>query len=146
MATALEGITAAIAAACGTVTGATVTRGAVLPETIPAAGLLRVAEGVPDETGELLGGAREWVVEIEVEMAVQEARDAERAAAFDALATTAAMAVLASADLAAASDHVRIGALRDRQDLAFEGAAAVRTATLPVEVHYRTGPNPMEEI
>ena len=139
-----ETLAALVAAALGAVVGAKVLRGGALPEAIPAAGLINVVETEPEETGELLGGEREFVLVLDVELAALGSDDGARAGVLDTLARNAASSILASPTLRAAVDHLRVHPLRDRQDLAQPGAAAIRTATLPVELHYRTGPNPME--
>lgn len=139
-----EALAALVAAALAGVAGAKPLRGGVLPETIPAGGLINLVEGEPVEIAELIGGAREFMLELDVELAVAEADDAARALALDVLAQAAAAAVLGSAGLASAADHRRVHPLRDRQDIAQPGAAALRVATLPVEIHYTTSQNPME--
>lgn len=146
MATVVDRIVDAIEAACRTVSGVHVLRGGVLPEAIPPAGLVNIVEPEPGEGEDLIGGEREFVAEVPVEIAVQEADEAIRAAALDALAIEVAAAILGSVDLELRVDHRRVHPIRDREDVPVTGASAIRSATLPVECHYRTGPNPMEDL
>jgi hypothetical protein len=139
-----EAVARALTAALRTVPGALVLRGGALPEAVPPAGVANLVETDPVELAELVGGEREWLWEVAVELAVAAADDADRAAALDALARACAAAVRSDAALAALVDGVRVHALRDRQDLPQPGAAAIRSATLPVELLFATGPDPME--
>lgn len=142
-----EAVLAALAAAlAAALPGVRVARGGGLTEEVGAAGLINLADSTPEELDELLGGRREWRLEAGVEIAVALADDALRAAALDALATTAAAAILADPALAALADAVRVGETADPQTIAAPGAAAIGVRTLPVEIHYATGRNPHEEI
>jgi len=139
-----EALATALFAALSAVPGPTLRRGGALTEDIGPEGLVNMVDGAPQELEERLGGAREMAVEHEIEIGVAVADDTARAAALDALVAALAAAVLADAPLAALADHVRVHPLRDRADIGQPGAAAIRTATLPVELLYETGVNPLE--
>lgn len=130
----------AVKAALDALTGALVLRDAALPEEIPPAGLVFIAEPEPVELAELVGGEREWLWEIGVELAVLEGGPT----GLDALAQDAAAALKAHAPLAALVDGLRIHPLRDRQTAAVPGAASIRSATLPLELMFSTGADPLE--
>lgn len=138
-----EALAAAAFAALATVPHATLTRGSVDETMIGPAGLINLVEGEAVELDELLGGAREMVLPLDLEIAVAVPADAARAVALDALAALAAAAILADGALGALVDHRRVNPLRDRQDIGVNGAATIRTATLPVELYFSTGKNPL---
>jgi len=139
-----ESLAQALLAALATVSGPTLLRGGVLPELIGAGGIVNMVDGEPIEIEERLGGAREMMVEHDVEIGVAIANDAARAAALDALAAALASAVLADAALMALADHVRVHPLRNMANIGQQGAATIITATLPVELLFETGVNPLE--
>jgi hypothetical protein len=113
---------------------APVLRGEVLPERVPAAGLLILRDGDPGEPAVTLSPLRyHYQHRAEVEAVVQ--AGASRDAAFDILA--AGIGVLVSADrtLGGLCDWVEAEAPRP-VDLAIDGAAALKAAVIPIVLHY----------
>lgn len=143
-----EAIATALEAALRTIAGPKIRRGGADAEDIDAAGLIHLVDGAPVEGEERLGGSvpREYTVTHDVEIAVAHPDDATRATTLATMAQAVADAVAASAPLAALIDHLRLHPLRDRQTLTMPGAVAVLTATVPVEIDYRTARNPMEDL
>ena len=114
---------------------ATALRGDVLPERVPAAGLLILRDGEPAEPEVTLSPLRyHYQHRAEIEAVVQgPARDA----AFDTLCASVGAALAADRTLGGRCDWVDAEAPRP-VDLAVEGAASLKAAVIPVILHYST--------
>lgn len=114
---------------------ATVLRGDVLPERIPAAGLLILRDGEPGEPEVTLSPLRyHYQHRAEIEAVVQ---GAARDAAFDTLCASIGAAINADRTLGGLCDWVETEAPRP-VDLPVEGAASLKAAVIPVFLHYST--------
>ncbi len=115
---------------------APVLRGEVLPERVPAAGLLILRDGDPGEPAVTLSPLRyHYQHRAEIEAVVQ---GADRDAAFDTLAAGVGTALSADRTLGGLCDWVEAEAPRP-VDLAVDGGASLKAAVIPVVVHYATG-------
>ena len=114
---------------------ATALRGEVLPERVPAEGLLILRDGEPGEPEVTLSPlAYHYEHRAEIEAVVQgENRDA----AFDAMTASIGMALAADRTLGELCDWVEAEAPRP-VDLPVEGAASLKAAVIPVVLHYFT--------
>lgn len=112
---------------------ATALRGEVLPERVPAAGLLILRDGDPGEPEVTLSPLRyHWQHRAELEVLVQgTARDA----AFDELCAAIGRALAADPTLGGLCDWIEAEAPQP-VDLPVEGAAALKAAVIPVVLHY----------
>jgi hypothetical protein len=114
---------------------ATTLRGDVLPERIPAAGLLILRDGDPGEPEVTLSPLRyHYQHRTEIEAIVQ---GASRDAAFDALISSVGTALAADRTLGGLCDWIEAEAPRP-VDLPVEGAASLKAAVIPVVLHYST--------
>lgn len=114
---------------------ATVLRGDVLPERVPAAGLLVLRDGEPGEPDVTLSPLRyHYQHRAEIEAVVQ---GATRDAAFDTLCASIGAAIAADRTLGGLCDWIEAEAPRPI-DLAVEGAASLKAAVIPVILHYST--------
>lgn len=114
--------------------GAALLRNAVLPERIPAAGLLILRDGDPGEPAVTLSPLRyHYQHRAEVEAVVHAATD--RDAAFDALVAGAGTALTADRTLGGLCDWVEAEAPRP-VDLAIDGAAMLKAAVIAIVLHY----------
>lgn len=112
---------------------ATVLRGEVLPERVPAAGLLILRDGEPGEPEVTLSPLRHhYQHRAEIEAVVQ---GAARDAAFDTLCASVGAAIAADRTLGGLCDWVEAEAPRP-VDLPVEGAAGLKAAVIPVVLHY----------
>ncbi|MBS3978865.1 MAG: acyl-CoA transferase [Rhodobacteraceae bacterium] len=112
---------------------ATVLRGDVLPERVPAPGLLILRDGEPGESEVTLSPLRyHYQHRAEIEAVVQ---GAARDAAFDALCASVGAAIVADRTLGGLCDWVEAEAPRS-VDLPMEGAAGLKAAVIPVVLHY----------
>jgi len=132
---------------------ATALRGEVLPERVPAAGLLILRDGEPGEPEVTLSPLRcHYQHRAEIEAVVQgEVRSAQqmqgsggplqgtndRDAAFDTLTASVGAAIVADRTLGGLCDWVEAEAPRP-VDLPVEGAAALKAAVITVVLHYST--------
>lgn len=144
---------AAVHARLLSMTGPRVTRNEALPDTIPAGGLVNLADGEPVEVDETLGiVTRHFAERLDIELIVRAADGPARAAALDALAAATAGALdinpAAGGDptLGGAMDHARLMPPEAAADLAVPGDEGVKAAILPLEIDYVTGANPMEAV
>jgi hypothetical protein len=114
---------------------ALVLRGEVLPERVPAAGLLILRDGDPGEPAVTLSPLRyHYQHRAEIEAVVQgSARDTD----FDTLTGSTGAALAADRTLGGLCDWVEAEAPRP-VDLPVEGAAALKAAVIPVVLHYST--------
>ena len=113
---------------------APVLRGEVLPERVPAAGLLILRDGDPGEPAVTLSPLRyHYQHRAEVEAVVQAGTG--RDAAFDALAAGVGTVLSADRTLGGLCDWVEAEAPRP-VDLAIDGAATLKAAVIPIVLHY----------
>jgi hypothetical protein len=114
---------------------ATALRGDVLPERVPAAGLLILRDGDPGEPEVTISPLRyHYQHRTEIEVVVQ---GASRDAAFDALISSVGTALAADRTLGGLCDWIEAEAPRP-VDLPVEGAASLKAAVIPVVLHYST--------
>ncbi len=114
---------------------ATALRGEVLPERVPAAGLLILRDGEPGEPDVTLSPlAYHYQHRAEIDGIVQ---GATRDAALDTLCASIGAALAADRRLGGLCDWVEAEAPRP-VDLPVEGAASLKAAVIPVIPHYTT--------
>jgi hypothetical protein len=114
---------------------ATALRGEVLPERIPAAGLLILRDGEPGEPEVTLAPLTyHYRHRAEIEAV---ARGPDRDAAFDILAATIGATLAADRTLGGLCDWVEAEAPRP-VDLPVEGAVSLKAAVIPIILHYST--------
>lgn len=117
--------------------GAKVLRNAVLPERVPAAGVMILRDGNPG-TPEALMSPPLYVYEHRAEIdVVVEGTEAAREAAFDALKLAIYAAIAADRTLGGLCDYA-IGEAPAPINLAIEGAEGFKAATIPVVLTYGT--------
>ncbi len=115
---------------------APVLRDAVLPERIPAAGLIILRDGEPGEPEVTLSPLRyHYQHRAELEVVVQTPND--RASAFGSLITAIGAALDADRTLGGLCDWVEPEAPAS-VDLPVEGAAALKAAVITLNLHYTT--------
>jgi hypothetical protein len=138
MPTPRETILQALLAVLQTVPGATVLRGAILPERTPTGGLLILRDGDPG-TPEVTLSPLQYHYEhrVEVEMIVQGKTPATRDAAFDTLQQSLGVAVALDRTLGGLCDWVEAEAPQP-VDLPVEGAEALKAAIVPIILTYTT--------
>ena len=110
-------------------------RGDVLPERVPAAGLLILRDGEPGDPEVTLSPLRyHYQHRAEIEAVVQgTARDT----AFDTLCASIGAAIAADRTLGGLCDWIEAEAPRP-VDLPVDGAASLKAAVIPVILHYST--------
>lgn len=114
---------------------ATTLRGDVLPERVPAAGLLILRDGEPGEPEVTLSPLRyHYQHRAEIEAVVQ---GAARDAAFDTLTASIGSALAADRALGGLCDWVEAEAPRP-VDLPVDGGASLKAAVIPVILHFST--------
>ena len=114
---------------------ATALRGEVLPERIPASGLLILRDGEPGEPEVTLSPlSYHYQHRAEIEAVVQ---SADRDAAFDTLTAGIGAAIAADRTLGGLCDWVEPEA-PEPVDLPVEGGASLKAAIIPVVLHYST--------
>ena len=114
---------------------ALVLRDDVLPERIPAAGLIILRDGQPGEPEVTLSPLRyHYQHRAEIEAVVQ---GADRDATFDALCASIGTALAADRTLGGLCDWVEAEAPQ-AVDLPVDGAASLKAAVIPVVLHYST--------
>jgi hypothetical protein len=113
----------------------TVLRGEVLPERVPAEGLLILRDGEPGDPEVTLSPLRyHYQHRAEIEAVVQ---GTDRDAAFDTLTASVGAAIAADRTLGGLCDWVEAEAPRP-VDLPVEGAAALKAAVITAVQHYST--------
>ena len=122
-----------------TVPDAVVERNSVLPEKVPAGGLIILRDGDPGEPEQALGGFGNVYYQhaVEVEVYVEEGDAAARDAAFDDLLQQ--IGAVLEADLTLGD--LAFGLTYGRPEAAIEaiaGAPAIKSATLTVTVDYES--------
>lgn len=114
---------------------ATALRGDVLPERVPAAGLLILRDGDPGEPEVTLSPlAHHYQHRAEIEAVVQ---GANRDDVFDALCVSIGTMLATDRTLGGLCDWVEAEAPRP-VDLPIDGAATLKAAVIPVVLHYST--------
>lgn len=114
---------------------ATALRGEVLPERVPAAGLLILRDGEPGEPEVTLSPlAYHYQHRAEIEAVVQ---GTNRDATFDILTASIGAAIADDRTLGGLCDWIEAEAPRP-VDLPVEGAASLKAAVIPVVLHYST--------
>lgn len=114
---------------------ATASRGEVLPERVPAAGLLILRDGEPGEPEVTLSPLRyHYEHRAEIEAVVQ---GATRDTALDALCASIGAVLAADRTLGGLCDWVEAEAPQP-VDLPVEGAASLKAAVITVVLHYTT--------
>ena len=132
-----ETILSALADLLRTVPYVPVLRGEVLPERVPAGGLMILRDGNPGEPVVTLSPLTwHYLHRAELEVVVQ-ANDG-RDAAFDHLISQIGAALSADRTLLGLCDWVEAEA-PEPVDLPIEGAASLKAAVIPVVLHYSTG-------
>jgi hypothetical protein len=112
---------------------ATALRGDVLPERVPADGLLILRDGEPGEPEVTLSPlAYHYQHRAEIEVVVQ---GSNRDAAFDALCASIGTALAVDRTLGGLCDWIEAEAPQP-VDLPVEGAASLKAAVIPVVLHY----------
>ena len=115
---------------------ATVLRGGVLPERVPAAGLVILRDGDPGEPDVTLSPLRyHYQHRVEIEAVVQ---GAGRDAAFDTLCASIGGTITVDRTLGGLCDWVEAEAPQP-VDLPIEGASSLKAAIIAVVLHYSTG-------
>ncbi len=138
MPTPRETILQALLAALQTVPGATVLRGAILPERAPVGGLLILRDGDPG-TPEVTLSPLQYHYEhrAEVEVIVQGKTPVARDSAFDVLLAELATVITADRTLGGLCDWVGAEAPQP-VDLPVEGAEALKAAIVSLILTYTT--------
>jgi len=114
---------------------ATALRGEVLPERVPAAGLLILRDGDPGDPEVTLSPLRyHYQHRAEIEAVAQ---GVDRDAAFDMLCASIGAAIAADSTLGGHCDWVEAEAPR-AVDLPIEGAASLKAAIITIVLHYST--------
>ncbi|CAM3100310.1 hypothetical protein SAMN04488021_1374 [Paracoccus aminovorans] len=114
--------------------GVVVQRNEVLPERIPAAGLLILRDGTPGEAEVTLSPLRyHWQHRAEIEVFIRGSSGLELA--FDALAERVGQVIAADRTLGGLCDWIETDA-PEPADLAVEGAPSIKAAVLILTLHY----------
>jgi hypothetical protein len=113
---------------------ATALRGEVLPERVPANGLLILRDGIPGDPEVTLSPLRyHYQHRAELEVIVQASGD--RDTRFDQLIARIGAAIAVQRTLGGLCDWVEAAA-PEPVDLAVEGAASLKAAVVPIMLHY----------
>lgn len=135
MPTPREAILTALADQLRMVPSVSVLRGEVLPERVPAAGLLILRDGEPGEPEVTLSPlAYHYRHRAEIEAIAQ---GDNRDAAFDTLCASVGAALAADRTLGGRCDWIEAEAPRP-VDLPVDGTASLKAAVIPVFLHYST--------
>ena len=119
---------------------ATILRGDVLPERIPATGLVILRDGKPGEP-EVSLSPLTYFYEHRAELEVVIQAGADRDTLFDALTVSIGTALAADRTLGGLCDWIEAEA-PEPVDLPIEGAAALKAAVIIVVLHYAS-PDPL---
>ncbi len=138
MLTTRETILQALLAALQNVPGASVLREEVLPERVPAGGLLILRDGDPGAPEVTLSPlAYHYEHRTEIEVIVQGKTPVARATTFDTLVQAIGAVITTDRTLGGLCDWSEAQAPQP-VDLPVEGAAALKAAIIPVILHYTT--------
>ena len=134
-----EQVLDALKALLQTVPGATIERNSVLPEKVPAGGLIILRDGDPGEAEQALGGFGSTYYQhaVEIEVYVEEGDAAARDAAFDALLQQIGAGLEADPTLGSLAFGLTYGRPEPSIE-AVAGAPAIKNVTLTVTVDYET--------
>jgi hypothetical protein len=134
-----EQVLDALRALLETIPDAVVQRNNVLPEKIPAGGLIILRDGDPGEPEQALGGfgGTYYQHAVEIEVYVEDGDAAARDAAFDALLQQIGVALEADPTLGGLAFGLTYGRPEPSIE-AVAGAPAIKGATLTVNVDYET--------
>jgi hypothetical protein len=134
-----EQVLEAMKARLETVPGAVVERNSVLPEKVPAGGLIILRDGDPGEPEQALGGFGNVYYQhaVEIEVYVEQGDAAVRDAAFDDLLQQIGGVLGADPTLGGLAFGLTYGRPETSID-AVPGAPAIKSATLTVTVDYET--------
>ena len=114
---------------------ATALRGEVLPERVPAEGLLILRDGEPGAPEVTLSPlSYTYQHEVEIEVVIQ---GDDRDTRFDALCSSIGTLIAGDRTLGGLCDWLEAEAPKP-VDLAFEGAASLKAAVLTLTLHYTT--------
>jgi hypothetical protein len=128
----------ALLARLQTVDGPQVARNELLPAKLPAGGLVILRDGDSGEPEVTLNPVTYlWQHRAEIEVVVEGATSEARDAALDALLVATGAALSSDPTLGGAVDWSEAGAPQT-QDLAVDGAAALKGAVVPVTLIYLT--------
>ena len=135
----VEQVLEAIKALLETVPDAVVERNSVLPEKVPAGGLIILRDGDPGEPEQALGGFGNAYYQhaVEIEVYVEEGDAAVRDAAFDDLLQQIGAALEDDPELGGLAFGLTYGRPESSIE-AVAGAPAIKTATLTVTVDYES--------
>jgi hypothetical protein len=134
-----EQVLEAIKALLETVPDAVIERNSVLPEKVPAGGLMILRDGDPGEPEQALGGFGSVYYQhaVEIEVYIEEGEAAARDTAFDDLLQQIGVALNTDPSLGGLAFGLTYG----RPEAAIEavaGAPAIKTATLTMTVDYES--------
>ncbi|RME98633.1 MAG: acyl-CoA transferase [Alphaproteobacteria bacterium] len=133
-----ENVLQALFGVLQSVPGAKVLRGDVLPERIPAGGLVILRDGDPSDPDVTLSPlAYHWQHRAEVEVIVQGKTSTDRDNAFNTLVAGIGAALAADRTLGGLCDWTEPDAPQP-VDLPIEGAPALKAAVIAVTLHYTT--------
>ena len=132
-----EQVLEALRAALETVPDAVVQRNSVLPEKIPAGGLIILRDGNPGEPEQALGGFGNAYYQHAMEIYVEEGDATARDAAFDDLLQQIGVVLEADPTLGGLAFGLTYGRPEPSIE-AVAGAPAIKSATLTVTVDYET--------
>lgn len=114
----------------------TALRGEILPERVPAGGMLILRDGEPGEPAVTLSPLRyHYQHRSEIETIVQ---GPDRDAGYDTLSASIGAALAVDRTLGGLCDWIEAEAPRPI-DLPVEGATGLKAAVIPVVLHYSTG-------
>ena len=138
MSTKRELVLQALATRLSGISGATVLRGDILPERVPAGGLVIIRDGDPGDP-EITMSPLEYHYQhrAEVEVIVQGKTPANRDASFDALCASVGAEIATDRTLGGACDWALPDAPQPA-DLPIEGAQAIKAAIILVTIYYTT--------
>ena len=138
MPTPRETILSALLTTLQTIPNATVLRSEVLPERVPAGGLVILRDGEPGEPEVTMSPLQyHWRHRAEIEVIVQGRTPAARDATFDSLAAAIGTALAGDRTLGGLCDWVEPEAPQP-VDLPVDGAQALKAAVIAVTLHYVT--------
>tara|TARA_R110002073_G_scaffold303806_2_gene472281 strand:+ start:468 stop:899 length:432 start_codon:yes stop_codon:yes gene_type:complete len=118
--------------------GPKVLRNAILPERVPAPGIIILRDGEPGEP-EALMSPPEYIYEhfAEAEVVVDAPTSAQRDSIFDGLLEAIGTAIAANRTLGGLCDYV-LPAAPEPAELAIEGAPGFKAAIISIALHYGT--------
>jgi hypothetical protein len=134
-----EQLLEAIKALLETVPGAVIERNSVLPEKIPAGGLIILRDGDPGEPEQVLGGFGNVYYQhaVEIEVYVEEGDESIRDTAFDDLLQQIGAVLDADSTLGGLAFGLTYGRPETSIE-AVSGAPAIKSSTLSVLIDYET--------